>query len=244
MSKVTERSGLRSLRLRGATFPTTSLTHGIKCFPLRFLSRNVIAGLTSGVSSARGLEGVDSALIMCSSTRQHSPCSMRNYVSSTYGLQSTWCVVRNGHDLSDHYPIEATLNAPSDYCGPDRARSVVDSEFENADRTARVAGTDIWIEYPEGAQWFLINDPGTYTIATRALSEEMPEFEVYSTQNLSKPLAVYRDVHRTFGDTSNGQVEGPTFAVPNGPFFIKVFYADEKCTGPYELLIPSPSWVQ
>ncbi|MCG8096461.1 MAG: endonuclease/exonuclease/phosphatase family protein [Candidatus Thiodiazotropha endolucinida] len=143
---------------------------------------------------------------------------------------------RFGHDLSDHYPVQFTLNAPYDYCGPREARLVQVTDFVDPDHTARFIGSNIRINYKRGAQWYLVKEPGTYTISARVSSGTTPRVEVYSTLNLSTPLRPQRGASGTFGDTQQGTFTGPTYASPSEPFFIKVSHIDNTI-GAYELLV-------
>ena len=133
-----------------------------------------------------------------------------------------------GEELSDHRPVIAEFNTQAPHCGPASSFIISEDMFENPWGNTRVEGNEIGIRHPEGAQWFLVTEPGTYSIAVQGLEGTTPEIEIYSSRNISEPIGQYRDLETPFiaqtgpERTDLDLLTGGTFAFPSHPFFIKV----------------------
>jgi len=147
-----------------------------------------------------------------------------------------------GHGLSDHKPLRASINLEGPQCNPPRAREIVERDYFGETGTAVIEDRDTQIQHPYGTQWFLVTDPGTYSVSS--MSDEIDNdltTEIYAASNLSVPVSQYRGIETEFiAPLQNGNDERPvlgdTYVVNSGPFYIKTF-APSGETGAYTLLV-------
>jgi endonuclease/exonuclease/phosphatase family metal-dependent hydrolase len=140
-------------------------------------------------------------------------------------------------DLSDHYGVKANLNIQNPYCNPAQSLLVNSSAFENGYHNYRLSGNSIGLGTPEAYQWFLIKEPGTYSVSIP--DNEKVEFKLFSSTNLSAPIAAYRDQINDIPVAPNEKISTSKFVVLEGPFFIQIHAKKENSdfTGAYSLFI-------
>ena len=147
-----------------------------------------------------------------------------------------------GEWLSDHKPVVLTLNNTAPHCGPSTALVLENRAFDNSTSSAFFSGETYSITHPEGAQWFLVTEPGTYSVAVEGVDGSNPRYDVFSSRNMSEPYSAYRDVETPFSaqvvpeQTDIIPRVGSTFAMPFGPFFVRVT-TEDGAPGDYTLAI-------
>lgn len=175
-------------------------------------------------------------------------------------VQHIW-IPRELEGLSNHRPVAADINLFAPQCNPRLAQQV-----SGADLGTLVQGlqTTLWqhheLEYRGSMQWFRLEAPGTYAIAItgiNAADTPLLQYEIYSRDNLSVPLAGAYQLEKTKiaacgtgvpvretivlkGATSESRcslVNAQKFVLPAGPSYVRVFSRQRVWRGRYAIAV-------
>ncbi len=173
-------------------------------------------------------------------------------------VQHIW-IPRELEGLSNHRPLAADINLFAPQCNPRLAQKVGD-----ADLGTIVTGlkSTSWQHYElthrGSMQWFRLEAPGTYAIAItgiNAADTPLLDYEIYSPDNLSLPLAGAYQLEKTriaacgTGVPVQERISGPAttaapvsecslvdaqkFVLPTGPHYVRVFSKQRTWQGRY-----------
>jgi endonuclease/exonuclease/phosphatase family metal-dependent hydrolase len=135
-----------------------------------------------------------------------------------------------GTDLSDHFPIDATIGRAGASCTP---RAPVEVQAADA-AFARTFGGD-----RDAVQWFHQPTAGTYSLSlggfANVIADSSVDIEVYRDDDLSEPLTPYLGSAHLRAQDGVQPPNRAVFAV-DGPFFVRVRAHDSAFSGSYTLL--------
>jgi endonuclease/exonuclease/phosphatase family metal-dependent hydrolase len=144
-------------------------------------------------------------------------------------IRIPWEVADGGEIwYSDHKPVLADMNVAGRWCSANRlapnanyrpAEFVFGGTDCDDNDPANPCDQDKWfgptdgagIMAPGGYQWFVIDQPGSYSVS---ISSSSVEFDIYHHTDLSRPLLPY--------DKDEGEY-GLPFAMPDPPYYIRTF---------------------
>ena len=119
---------------------------------------------------------------------------------------------------SDHLPVWAEFNHRAPHCDIPNALTFA----PNGNGDMYVPGQ---ITYPRSVQWIRVEDEGTFTIQNPPGSPV--GVEVYAADDISYPIHPVEENQRI----------GPTYHLPEPPYFIKVSAHDPTYTGSYAITV-------
>jgi len=147
---------------------------------------------------------------------------------------------------SDHLGVSSNHNALADHCSPllpSSAKDLYGSEqvgarvLTEAELGINPGGSNNpndngdplpgVLEHPGSVQWYYLEWDGAYLIGFDQASYDLGyEVQVYSADNLSRPVKAYgaREYEQVVGTRPPVTVYGKKYVVQGGPFYIKVYH--------------------
>lgn len=115
-------------------------------------------------------------------------------------------------ELSDHLGVTVDLGRPAPLCSAADAMDLQPAEGDTIFQGGSIVNGG-------GTQWYRIDEPGTYGLW---LSTDDLSHHVYDDEDLSMPLANYKELSRTLM-IDRVPYEFKMFLVPEAPFYVRVF---------------------